>query len=194
MPSTLNPTCPLCGLRFTGRPLLELHIREDHLQQSSRAVPDHDDSGDARASQPRVRGIFPPHSLVSGRLSTTNQLMTTTSARRPRLSRSGWAMTALRRAIRTLRYVNEELVLPSEAISRSARAQQTHPGGDVPAGKMPAQLPLPNALTAPPDSMAVRRPALPGGSQDDPEAGRQNEFCRPFARDQDERPRCVQSP
>ena len=30
MPTTLNPTCPLCGLRYTDRSLLELHIREDH--------------------------------------------------------------------------------------------------------------------------------------------------------------------
>jgi hypothetical protein len=32
MPTTLIDTCPLCGLRFRNRPLLELHIREDHLQ------------------------------------------------------------------------------------------------------------------------------------------------------------------
>ena len=30
MTSTLNPTCPLCGLRYASKPLLELHIREDH--------------------------------------------------------------------------------------------------------------------------------------------------------------------
>lgn len=30
MPSTLNPTCPLCGLRFGNQPHLNLHIREDH--------------------------------------------------------------------------------------------------------------------------------------------------------------------
>jgi uncharacterized protein len=59
MPSTLNPTCPLCGLRYTDGPLLELHIRRDHLQRSSRAEPDHDNPGDARASQPRVRGPIP---------------------------------------------------------------------------------------------------------------------------------------
>jgi hypothetical protein len=29
MPTTLNPTGPLCGLRYTDRPLLELHFRED---------------------------------------------------------------------------------------------------------------------------------------------------------------------
>jgi len=30
MTSTLTPACPLCGLRYASKPLLELHIREDH--------------------------------------------------------------------------------------------------------------------------------------------------------------------
>jgi hypothetical protein len=30
MPVTLIATCPLCGLHFTNRALLELHVREDH--------------------------------------------------------------------------------------------------------------------------------------------------------------------
>ena len=30
MPASLVVTCPLCGLRFTNRALLELHLREDH--------------------------------------------------------------------------------------------------------------------------------------------------------------------
>jgi hypothetical protein len=29
-------TCPLCGLRYAGRPLLELHIREDHAQRDNK--------------------------------------------------------------------------------------------------------------------------------------------------------------
>ena len=33
MTSTLNPTCPLCGLRYESMPLLELHVREDHRQR-----------------------------------------------------------------------------------------------------------------------------------------------------------------
>jgi hypothetical protein len=36
---TLNPTCPLCGLRFASRPLLDLHVREDHRDENHR-VPD----------------------------------------------------------------------------------------------------------------------------------------------------------
>jgi hypothetical protein len=34
MSSTLHTTCPLCGLRFPGRPLLDLHVREDHSQRN----------------------------------------------------------------------------------------------------------------------------------------------------------------
>ena len=34
MPSTLTPTCPLCGLQYASRPLLELHLREDHPQRN----------------------------------------------------------------------------------------------------------------------------------------------------------------
>jgi hypothetical protein len=30
MTSTMTLACPLCGLRFAARPLLELHVREDH--------------------------------------------------------------------------------------------------------------------------------------------------------------------
>jgi len=38
MPATIIGTCPLCWLRFGNRPLLELHLREDHLsEQDQRA-------------------------------------------------------------------------------------------------------------------------------------------------------------
>jgi hypothetical protein len=30
--------CPLCGLRYADRPLLELHIREDHAQREHTAA------------------------------------------------------------------------------------------------------------------------------------------------------------
>jgi hypothetical protein len=29
-------TCPLCGLRYADRPLLDLHIREDHAQRDDK--------------------------------------------------------------------------------------------------------------------------------------------------------------
>ena len=43
-------------------------------------------------------------------------------------------MGALRRSIRTLRYVNDELLRAGEAIIRSSRAPQPPPPPDVAAG------------------------------------------------------------
>ena len=54
MPSTLNPACPLCGLRFSNGALLDLHIREDHVNRDRPAEPDHDDSGDTGMSLVRA--------------------------------------------------------------------------------------------------------------------------------------------
>ena len=39
MPSTLNPACPLCGLRFSNGVLLDLHIRDDHVNRDRPAEP-----------------------------------------------------------------------------------------------------------------------------------------------------------
>ena len=47
-----------------------------------------------------------------------------TATRQQRHSLSRWAMNALSRAIRALRYLNEELLSAGEAIARSARAPQ----------------------------------------------------------------------
>lgn len=134
MPSTLAPTCSLCGLRFANRPLLELHIREDHLERNHPAEPDHDDSSGAQASQPSAGGPSRRQNQASRLPRTTNEVIAMTVTRRPR-RRPGWAMTAPRRAIRALRYVNEELVRASEAMIRSARAPQPRPRPAAPAGK-----------------------------------------------------------
>jgi hypothetical protein len=58
MPTTLNPTCPLCGLRYTDRPLLELHFREDHRPRDRHPEPEPDpgDSADTVTPAPRHRG------------------------------------------------------------------------------------------------------------------------------------------
>lgn len=101
MSSTLTTTCPFCGLRFPGRSLLDLHLREDHRECNSPAGPGHGDprgtgtSGDGADGPPRGEG------LASGQACTAREeadAMTT-----KRRSRSGWAMTALRRVIRILR-------------------------------------------------------------------------------------------
>jgi len=50
VPATFVRTCPLCGLRYSNQPLLELHIREDHPQRERRPARDDGDAagtGDA---------------------------------------------------------------------------------------------------------------------------------------------------
>ena len=68
MPATLIPTrsatCPLCGLRFTGRPMMELHARDDHqnaVRTASAHPHPHRVPGPRRAGgqRPAVRGAGP---------------------------------------------------------------------------------------------------------------------------------------
>ncbi len=54
-----------------------------------------------------------------------------TATRQSRHSLFQWVTTAPRWAIRTLRYLNEELLGAGEAIARSARAPQPGPQADT---------------------------------------------------------------
>ena len=92
MTATMNRACPLCGLRFGSRPLLELHIREDHRQHAR-----HEPGGAPVSPAPRAASPATPQ------------------------SRPGPTMTGPRRVIHGLRYANDELMRASEAIIRSAR-------------------------------------------------------------------------
>ncbi len=50
-------TCPLCGLRYPARPLLDLHIREDHAQRDAKpAAP----AAGAQAQDPAPAPAPPP--------------------------------------------------------------------------------------------------------------------------------------
>ena len=72
-------TCPLCGLRYPARSLLDLHIREDHAQRDAKpAVPaaEAQDQDQAQAQDPAP----PP----------------------PRAERASWAETARRALSRML--------------------------------------------------------------------------------------------
>jgi hypothetical protein len=66
-------TCPLCGLRYPARPLLDLHIREDHAQRDAKpAAP----AAEAEAqTQAQAQDPAPPP---------------------PRTERTSWAETARR--------------------------------------------------------------------------------------------------
>jgi hypothetical protein len=68
-------TCPLCGLRYPARPLLDLHIREDHAQRDAKPA-----APAAEAQAPAQDPAPPP----------------------PRTERTSWAETARRALNRML--------------------------------------------------------------------------------------------
>jgi len=110
MTSTLNPACPLCGLRYENRPLLELHVREDHRQQAGRRGASGTEASPALAGRPS-RG----YDLASGSSLITKEVTAMTATCHPR---SGQPMAAARRALRALRDFHDELVRASEAMLR----------------------------------------------------------------------------
>ena len=123
MTSTLNPACPLCGLRYASKPMLELHIREDHRprRRAQPGLPDADGTG---ASSPAAGRPSRRSGLATRPTRTVQEVTDMTAARRPR---PGRVMTVPRRVLRALRHVNDELTRASEAIVRSARAPQSRP-------------------------------------------------------------------
>ena len=119
MTSTLTPACPLCGLRYDSKPLLELHVREDHRQRR-RAQPGRRDrvgtGGSPASGSPSHR------SGLDSRPSGTVKEVTAMTA-----DRAGSVMTAARQVIRALRHADAELLRVGEAIIRSARAPRPRP-------------------------------------------------------------------
>ena len=110
MSSTLTTTCPLCGLRFPGRPLLDLHIRDDHRERDRSAGPAgdsaHRDSphGDPAGTGAPGGGAGGPSAgdgLAPGPAGVAAEKVTATTAEPE--PRPGRAMAALRRAIGALR-------------------------------------------------------------------------------------------
>ena len=77
-------TCPLCGLRYPARSLLDLHIREDHAQRDAKpAAPAAEAQDQAQAQdQPQAQDPAPPPP--------------------PRAERASWAETARRALSRML--------------------------------------------------------------------------------------------
>lgn len=129
MPSTMNPACLLCGLGFGNKPLLDLHIREDHHQPVPRAQDGHRDPGVTRAAASRADGPPHGHDLASAPSRTAKTTARTTRHRR----RDGRA--ALRRGLRAVRYISDELLRASGAVTRSARAQPRPQTPVPPAGQ-----------------------------------------------------------
>ena len=130
MTSTLTPACPLCGLRYASKPLLDLHIREDHRPRR-RAQPGRPDvAGGTRASSPAAGSPSRQTGLAARPSRTAKEVTAMPATRRPR---PGQVLTVPRRVLRALRHVNGELTRASEAIIRSARAPQPRPRLQAPA-------------------------------------------------------------
>jgi hypothetical protein len=119
MTSTLTPTCSFCGLRFANRPLLELHVREDHPQRGSPAESRQGYPADAPSAQPAPRSPAAGHGQRA-RTARARAGIAGTGSQRSRRRHAGWAMTGLPRLIRAFRHADAELLLASEAMLRPA--------------------------------------------------------------------------
>ncbi len=74
-------TCPLCGLRYPARSLLDLHIREDHAQRDAKPAAPAAEAQDQAQDQAQAQDPAPPP---------------------PRAERASWAETARRTLNRML--------------------------------------------------------------------------------------------
>jgi hypothetical protein len=126
MSSTLTPTCAFCRLRFANRPLLELHVREDHPEHGSPPGSGHGKPADAAAPHPRSPASGHPERA------TDSSAKAGTAVKAPRRPHTGWARTGLRRVIGAFRRTNAEFRLASEIM--------VHPAG-VPRPRQPVDPP-----------------------------------------------------
>jgi hypothetical protein len=53
-------TCPLCGLRYPARSLLDLHIREDHAQRDVKPAAPAAEAQDQDQAQDQAQDPAPP--------------------------------------------------------------------------------------------------------------------------------------
>ena len=132
MTSTLTTTCSFCGLVFANRPMLELHIREDHLQRGQAADPGQGDPVGARAERLPAGGPDPEHVKPATPPRTTREVPAMNGTQ-PRHRLAGWAITAVRRVIGTFRRANAELMLATELMRRAPGAARPQPQADMPA-------------------------------------------------------------
>ena len=158
MNSTLTPTCSMCGLRFENRPMLELHIREDHPHRSAAAEPGHGTPAAAPASQSHRRH---PASERRERVAAA-RTKTETSVTGARRSRLGWARAGLRRVIGAFRHANADFMLASEIMLRPA----------IPQPRQPAD---------PPGEPGARQPATSGQADRTALSALQDDFREGFS-------------
>ena len=118
--------------RYAIRPLLELRIRDDHLQPNRRGEPDRDPGGTLDIPAPR-RHPIPGNGPAPRSARATGEVIAVTATRRPHRPGPGRVMIALHRAIRILRHVKETLVLVLQALFPHPDALRPRPAADAPA-------------------------------------------------------------
>lgn len=97
MPNTLNPACPLCGLRFENKPILDLHMREDHRQ---RAFRESNGDGDPGITRSPTAGAQLPADANDPAAAPSRTSMKATAEPAGSRGRARRAKTALRRMLR----------------------------------------------------------------------------------------------
>jgi hypothetical protein len=103
----MSATCPLCGLRYAGQSLLDLHIREDHAQRERGREPP------AATAAPEPASAPPPsreHPATAAAPAATEAAPATEPARLP-----GWAAAARRALSRLTRAGRETAGHPRQA-------------------------------------------------------------------------------
>lgn len=132
MTSTLIPTCSFCGLRFSSRPLLELHVREDHAQRH-RAQAGQGDQAARRPARPDTGNPVSGHGQPASPVRTGEQAATAGSPS-GRRQPAGRAKRTPRRVIGMFRHPKEEILLAAELLFRPrsappAQSPEERPGG-----------------------------------------------------------------
>jgi len=135
MSSTLTTTCSFCGLRFANRPLLELHVREDHPRHGSLAAPGRGVPAEAPASRPHPRS--PANGPPARATDSSTKAETTMTVPRP--PHTGWARTSLRRVTGAFRRANAEIRLAAEIMLRPAGVPRPRQPADPPPAEQDAQ-------------------------------------------------------
>ena len=137
MSSTLTSTCPLCGLGYPNRALLELHIREDHPRHRQAAGEPQHDAGSR----------------------TANEVTTKTASAQSRRPRSPTVFKAARRGIQTFGKLSRQMACRTEAMFSLKRPRHplaaTKREKNVRAGP-DAATPLPRACRSPESAKATK--------------------------------------
>lgn len=130
MTSTLTPTCSLCGLRFENRPLLDLHLREDHPQRGPTTEPGRGVPAGATAPA----GTLDDQPAAAGRSADSAKAEAASPGTAWPRPRAGWIITRLRRMAGAFRRANAELMLAWELLARPAGRPRPTPPATPPAG------------------------------------------------------------